>query len=59
MYPLTASCFCILQIEEPRIARLIDGRIVIGRDLGHTNIQVFFARFITKSATHLFPFNCN
>uniref|UniRef100_A0A3Q4I6Y8 Transmembrane protein 132C-like n=1 Tax=Neolamprologus brichardi TaxID=32507 RepID=A0A3Q4I6Y8_NEOBR len=29
-----------LKIEEPRIARLIDGRIVIGRDLGHTNIQV-------------------
>uniref|UniRef100_A0A3B4F1F3 Transmembrane protein 132C-like n=1 Tax=Pundamilia nyererei TaxID=303518 RepID=A0A3B4F1F3_9CICH len=29
-----------LKVEEPRIARLIDGRIVIGRDLGHTNIQV-------------------
>uniref|UniRef100_A0A3Q1CV45 Transmembrane protein 132C n=1 Tax=Amphiprion ocellaris TaxID=80972 RepID=A0A3Q1CV45_AMPOC len=29
-----------LKVEEPRIARLIDGRILIGRDLGITTIQV-------------------
>ncbi|XP_032371167.1 transmembrane protein 132C isoform X2 [Etheostoma spectabile] len=29
-----------LKVEDPRIARLIDGRILIGRDLGITTIQV-------------------
>ncbi|XP_028270296.1 transmembrane protein 132D [Parambassis ranga] len=29
-----------LKVDEPRIARLIDGRILIGRDLGMTTIQV-------------------
>uniref|UniRef100_H2V218 Transmembrane protein 132D-like n=1 Tax=Takifugu rubripes TaxID=31033 RepID=H2V218_TAKRU len=29
-----------LKVEDPRIARLIDGHILIGRDLGITNIQV-------------------
>uniref|UniRef100_A0A3Q0QX30 Uncharacterized protein n=1 Tax=Amphilophus citrinellus TaxID=61819 RepID=A0A3Q0QX30_AMPCI len=29
-----------LKVEDPRIARLIDGRILVGRDLGITNIQV-------------------
>eukprot|EP00064_Thunnus_orientalis_P020481 superscaffoldBa00005648_g20618 len=28
-----------LKVEDPRIARLIDGRILIGRDLGITTIQ--------------------
>lgn len=35
------SYFCAPQVEDPRIARLIDGRILIGRDLGITTIQVF------------------
>lgn len=30
-----------LKVEDPRIARLIDGRILMGRDLGITTIQVF------------------
>lgn len=34
------SCFCAPQVEDPRIARLIDGQILIGRDLGITTIQV-------------------
>uniref|UniRef100_A0A8C2YW57 Transmembrane protein 132C n=1 Tax=Cyclopterus lumpus TaxID=8103 RepID=A0A8C2YW57_CYCLU len=29
-----------LKVEDPRVARLIDGRILIGRDLGITTIQV-------------------
>uniref|UniRef100_A0A3Q3L8X8 Transmembrane protein 132C-like n=1 Tax=Mastacembelus armatus TaxID=205130 RepID=A0A3Q3L8X8_9TELE len=29
-----------LKVEDPRIARLVDGRILIGRDLGITTIQV-------------------
>uniref|UniRef100_A0A667XMF1 Transmembrane protein 132C n=1 Tax=Myripristis murdjan TaxID=586833 RepID=A0A667XMF1_9TELE len=29
-----------LKVEDPRIARLIDGRILMGRDLGITTIQV-------------------
>ncbi|XP_044051226.1 transmembrane protein 132D isoform X2 [Siniperca chuatsi] len=29
-----------LKVEDPRIARLIDGRILVGRDLGITTIQV-------------------
>uniref|UniRef100_A0A665WVW5 Transmembrane protein 132C n=1 Tax=Echeneis naucrates TaxID=173247 RepID=A0A665WVW5_ECHNA len=29
-----------LKVEDPRIARLIDGRVLIGRDLGITTIQV-------------------
>lgn len=28
------------QVEDPRIARLVDGQILIGRDLGITTIQV-------------------
>lgn len=31
---------CVPQVEDPRIARLVDGRILIGRDLGITTIQV-------------------
>lgn len=30
----------IKQVEEPRIARLVDGHILMGRDLGITTIQV-------------------
>ncbi|XP_048100128.1 transmembrane protein 132C isoform X2 [Alosa alosa] len=29
-----------LKVEDPRIARLIDGRVLMGRDLGITTIQV-------------------
>ncbi|XP_072288950.1 transmembrane protein 132D [Eucyclogobius newberryi] len=29
-----------LKVDEPRIAKLIDGRILVGRDLGMTTIQV-------------------
>lgn len=29
-----------LKVEDPRIAKLIDGRILVGRDLGITTIQV-------------------
>lgn len=31
---------CVQQVEDPRIAKLIDGRILMGRDLGITTIQV-------------------
>lgn len=31
---------CAQQVEDPRIAKLIDGRILMGRDLGITTIQV-------------------
>lgn len=31
---------CAQQVEDSRIARLVDGRILIGRDLGITTIQV-------------------
>lgn len=37
---VTDCCFFALQVEDPRIARLVDGRILIGRDLGITTIQV-------------------
>ncbi|XP_063049725.1 transmembrane protein 132C, partial [Engraulis encrasicolus] len=29
-----------LKVEDPRVARLIDGRVIMGRDLGITNIQL-------------------
>ncbi|KAK7934367.1 hypothetical protein WMY93_005263 [Mugilogobius chulae] len=29
-----------LKVDEPRIAKLIDGRVLVGRDLGMTTIQV-------------------
>ncbi|XP_054629811.1 transmembrane protein 132B isoform X2 [Dunckerocampus dactyliophorus] len=32
-----------LKVEDPRIAKLIDGRVLLGRDLGITTIQVLSA----------------
>ncbi|MEQ2315361.1 hypothetical protein AMECASPLE_021491, partial [Ameca splendens] len=37
---ITPLVFEQLKVEDPRIARLVDGHILIGRDLGITTIQV-------------------
>lgn len=42
---------CVQQVEDPRIAKLIDGRILMGRDLGITTIQVP-TQFISTSVVH-------
>lgn len=56
---------CSPQVEDPRIARLIDGHILIGRDLGITTIQVHplisdvicCVKFSNSSITLLIPLN--
>uniref|UniRef100_W5LIN7 Si:dkey-215k6.1 n=1 Tax=Astyanax mexicanus TaxID=7994 RepID=W5LIN7_ASTMX len=37
-----------LKVEDPRIARLIDGRVLMGRDLGITTIQVRLSSILTS-----------
>jgi len=41
---LTVYYGLALQVEHPRIAKLIDGRVLMGRDLGITTIQVHTGR---------------
>lgn len=50
---LTASCLHAPQVEDSRIARLIDGRILIGRDLGITTIQVCSTHALPLSSSSL------
>ncbi|KAG9262019.1 transmembrane protein 132D [Astyanax mexicanus] len=46
-----------LKVEDPRIARLIDGRVLMGRDLGITTIQVRLSSILTSLAL-LFGVRC-
>lgn len=52
---LTHPGECSPQVEDPRIARLVDGRVLVGRDLGITTIQVCpcSSSLISDSACHI------
>lgn len=45
-YVIGSTARCSLQVEDPQFARLIDGRILIGRDKGMTTIQVDLLIFV-------------
>uniref|UniRef100_A0A8B9KPC0 Transmembrane protein 132C n=1 Tax=Astyanax mexicanus TaxID=7994 RepID=A0A8B9KPC0_ASTMX len=44
-----------LKVEDPRIARLIDGRVLMGRDLGITTIQVRLSKSRQLNIYKLIP----